>query len=352
MPIQKVLIAGGGLSGLVLAQGLKRNGIPFEIFEQNESPEAKVRCYSLSLHFAIPYIKVCMDPELFKEIGGATVNPADPTDTGFAVLDGITGKVLINLNPAPNKDNPEAYRMNRQRFRKFLGKGIDIHWNKQAKEYELTEEGVVVRFDDGTETRGDVLVGADGSKSRICEQLRGQDSEATLLPVAMMGTIIRINGEQFKEFQAISRTHGVALGPETGSEGTYAMFFSLDDSNIEKDEYDMLIAISWLNESGEHGVPKSEAKQVALFKKIGLSFCEPFNSLLQNLKNDQPVQEVQVTEKIPRPWNNHGKVTLVGDAAHAMSMFREEGKEELPLIEIDEEIFTDKLQLRWKSCHA
>ncbi|KAG2182605.1 hypothetical protein INT44_005584 [Umbelopsis vinacea] len=325
MPIQKVLIAGGGLSGLVLAQGLKKNGIPFEIFERDESSDARGQGYSLSVHWAIPYIKRCMDPEMFKEIGEATVNPADPTDMGFAVLDGTTGKVLINLNPTPNKSNPQGYRMNRQRFREFLGKGIDIHWNKRAKEYEVTEDGVVVRFDDGTESRGDVLVGADGSKSRICKHLRGQDLEATPLPVVIMVTIFRVNGEKFKEFQVITRTHGIAFGPETGSEGTYAMFFSLNDSNVEKDEYDMLIAFSWLNESGEHGVPESQADKVALVKKIGSTFCEPFKALVQSINNDQPVHEIQVTEKIPRPWNNQGKVTLVGDAAHAMSMFRGEG---------------------------
>ena len=346
MPIQKVLIAGGGLSGLVLAQGLKKNGIPFEIFERDESSDARGQGYSLSVHWAIPYIKSCMEPEHFKEIGEATVNPADPTDMGFAVLDGTTGKVLINLNPTPNKENPQGFRMNRQRFREFLGKGIDIHWNKRAKEYELTAEGVVVRFDDGTETRGDVLVGADGSKSRICRQLRGQDLEVTPLPVAIMGTIIRINGEQFKKLQAISRTHGIAYGPKTGFEGTYTMFFSLNDSNVEKDEYDILFAFSWLNESGEQGVPESHAKKVALIKKIGSSFCEPFKSLVQDIKDDQPVHEVQVTEKIPRPWNNQGKVTLIGDAAHAMSMFRGEGKEEIPVMEADEGIFIDNVQFR------
>jgi 2-polyprenyl-6-methoxyphenol hydroxylase-like FAD-dependent oxidoreductase len=329
MPIQKVLIAGGGLAGLVLAQGLKRNGIPFEIFERDESSDARKQGFSLSVHWAIPYIESCMDPELFKEIGTATVNPSDPTDMGFAVVDGTTGKVLINLNPTPSKDKPQGYRMNRQRFREFLGKGLDIQWNKQAKQYELTEQGVVVHFEDGTEARGDVLVGADGSKSHICRQLRGSDLETSLLPVTVMGTTIRINGEQFKKFQAVSRTHGIVLGPETGVEGTYAMFFSLNDCNIEKDEYDMLISFSWLNESSLNNLPDSQVEKVALAKKVALSFCEPFRSLVQNIADDQPIHDVRVTEKIPKPWNNQGKVTLVGDAAHSMSMFRGEGNEEV-----------------------
>ncbi|GAB5587699.1 hypothetical protein Unana1_02599 [Umbelopsis nana] len=325
MPIQKVLIVGGGLAGLVLAQGLKKNGIPFEIFERDESPNARQQGLSLSVHWALKYIEECMDPELFKEIGNATVNPSDPTNMGFSVLDGASGKVLMNLTPPAKKNKPHSYRMNRKRFREFLGKDLNIQWNKRLKEYEVSDDGVTVHFEDGSEARGDVLVGADGAKSRICKQLRGPDLESSILPVTVMGFVPVVNGEVYKNIHAVSPTHGIAFGPPTGSEGNYAMFFTLNDCDIEKDQYHVLVSFSWLNETGKNGLPEMQADKVKLAKKVAQSFSEPFRSLVLGMDENEYVHSIRISEKIPGPWKNQGRITLIGDAAHSMSMFRGEG---------------------------
>jgi cation diffusion facilitator CzcD-associated flavoprotein CzcO len=47
----KVLIIGGGLGGLACAQGLRKHGIPYEIFERDESPNARTQGWALSLHW-------------------------------------------------------------------------------------------------------------------------------------------------------------------------------------------------------------------------------------------------------------------------------------------------------------
>lgn len=46
----KVLIVGGGLGGLTLAQVFRKNGIPFEIFERDEHEVARAQGWSLTLH--------------------------------------------------------------------------------------------------------------------------------------------------------------------------------------------------------------------------------------------------------------------------------------------------------------
>ena len=47
----KVLIIGGGLGGLACAQGLRKHGIPYEIFERDESPNSRTQGWALSLHW-------------------------------------------------------------------------------------------------------------------------------------------------------------------------------------------------------------------------------------------------------------------------------------------------------------
>ena len=47
----KVLIVGGGLGGLALAQGLRKQGVAFEIFERDDTAVSRTQGWALSLHW-------------------------------------------------------------------------------------------------------------------------------------------------------------------------------------------------------------------------------------------------------------------------------------------------------------
>ena len=49
-PESPVLIIGAGLSGLVLAHGLKRQSIPFKIYERDSSPTSRSQGYRIRLN--------------------------------------------------------------------------------------------------------------------------------------------------------------------------------------------------------------------------------------------------------------------------------------------------------------
>lgn len=46
----KVLIVGAGLSGLALAQALRRQAIPFRIFERDEALDARDGGWAIAVH--------------------------------------------------------------------------------------------------------------------------------------------------------------------------------------------------------------------------------------------------------------------------------------------------------------
>ena len=45
-----VLIAGGGLGGLTLAQTLRKQGISYEIFERDSGPDSRFQGWAIALH--------------------------------------------------------------------------------------------------------------------------------------------------------------------------------------------------------------------------------------------------------------------------------------------------------------
>jgi 2-polyprenyl-6-methoxyphenol hydroxylase-like FAD-dependent oxidoreductase len=61
-----------------------------------------------------------------------------------------------------------------------------VHLNKNLVSYEEDDGGVTAKFEDGTEERGALLIGADGIRSTVRRQLRGE----TETPVRYAGFIV------------------------------------------------------------------------------------------------------------------------------------------------------------------
>lgn len=53
----------------------------------------------------------------------------------------------------------------RSKLRTHLSTGINIQWGKRFERYSVENGKVTVYFYDGSTTTGDILVGADGSRS-------------------------------------------------------------------------------------------------------------------------------------------------------------------------------------------
>lgn len=74
---KRVLIIGAGVPGLSHAQGLKKEGIPFEIYEKNESHLTR-RYWAFAVHGGTDALQQLLQKDLFDSLPSTQVDPHHP----------------------------------------------------------------------------------------------------------------------------------------------------------------------------------------------------------------------------------------------------------------------------------
>ena len=169
----KVLIAGGGIAGLTLAQGLRREGVDCEVYER-EPLETWRTGYLLNLDVeGDDGLAACLPAELyelFKRASGETMAHHD-----MSVVVDPRGNRLTTMKHVGAEATGERPPTNidRRTFREILLAGLDdvVHHGCEAAGFEASADRVVLRLADGSSVEGDVLVGADGVGSVIRRRL-------------------------------------------------------------------------------------------------------------------------------------------------------------------------------------
>ena len=116
------------------------------------------------------------------------------------------------------------------------------------------------------------------------------------------------------------------------------MYFSFLDTpssyklreSKDRDGYECQILISWPYRSGWRGeeqpleIPEGNVKRLELMKDLTKGWAEPFRECLMSIPDEgTEVKALRLEDWVPRDgmWKNQGgRVTMAGDAAHAMTM--------------------------------
>ena len=165
----KVLIAGGGIAGLTLAQGLRREGIECALFER-EPLETWRTGYLLNLDAeGDGGLAACLpEPlyELFARACGETMARHDASVVVDPQGEELTSMPHIGA-PATGERPPT--NIDRRTFRAILLSGLDdiVRHGVEVADVDVKPDGVRLRFADGGTAEGDVLVAADGVGSAV-----------------------------------------------------------------------------------------------------------------------------------------------------------------------------------------
>lgn len=173
MTKHKILIAGAGIGGLTAAANLLRAGHDVTIFEQ--APELSEVGAGLQLSANATHVLHHLGlGAALAEVGvrpGAYVFRLH--DSGEQIQRFALSDEHEKLHGAP------YYQVHRADIHYLLAAKVielkrdAIRLNCRVTGFEENPEGVKLRLTDGTRMEGDVLVGADGLKSVICQQING-----------------------------------------------------------------------------------------------------------------------------------------------------------------------------------
>jgi 2-polyprenyl-6-methoxyphenol hydroxylase-like FAD-dependent oxidoreductase len=166
-----VLIAGGGLSGLALAQGLLKDGHTCDVFERDADDSRKIGYYLHMNADGGEALRRCLPEDLFELSAETSRRTYDRRES--IVLDDQLNELSSQPHLGPPNDGERPHTgVHRRTLRSILRArlGDSFHPGKAVVGYEETLSGVSVTVADGTTVQGDVLVGADGIRSAVRRQ--------------------------------------------------------------------------------------------------------------------------------------------------------------------------------------
>jgi 2-polyprenyl-6-methoxyphenol hydroxylase-like FAD-dependent oxidoreductase len=338
-----VIVIGGGIGGLCLAQGLKQAGIGVAVYERDRTPTSREQGYrihidptgSRSLHECLPLA-----------LWDAFVATAGDPGAGFGFLtERLRTLVLIEdeiVTGGMTDATKGHHAVSRLTLRQILLAGQDdiVHFDKEFVQYEHSPDGrVTAVFADGTTATGDLLVGVDGANSRVRRQYLPQAERIDTGAVGIGGKLELTDHSQAWLPNRITTGMNVILGPR------HFLFTAVFKRRRKPDEVLSLLSdevraagldpevlfrqledhdyILWafVTRSDVHPMDATTGHGEAMQRLVGRLIEDWHPDLHRMVTETDPVtvQAFPFLTSVPvKPWESTN-VTLLGDAIHSMT---------------------------------
>lgn len=313
------------MSGLTLAQQLRKKNISFTVFERDFSRDSRGQGWALSL-FGEAYnlMKSSMPSDLGPVEQTSHLLPLNlPPQFSFYDITRPDFRVGVIAD-----DDLHVVRANRHRMRDWLMQGIDVQFNKRLTRIEENGEKVTAYFEDGTSATGDFLVGAEGTRSTVRKHiLKGQDVMKPL-PIGSIFGEIELSGDKFSEQLTLSHSNYIVMDPRLATNDQTAIFCALNRVSPDGKTGYYYFILLWVDQDApKHAGEKrwtelATQEQLAAFaRERTRGYPEKLRKLVDQIPTERyntPGFQLQGVELEPEQLPA-GRVLLIGDAAHSMA---------------------------------
>jgi 2-polyprenyl-6-methoxyphenol hydroxylase-like FAD-dependent oxidoreductase len=292
----RATIAGAGIAGLTSALALREHGVEVTVLERAASPEAIQvgGCIHMWHNGQRGLQRIGVGEPLLAQAGdAAVVSRAEFRTGGGRLMYGWSVRDIEQRVGAPTYGvrRPDLHRV----LLDAVGEGV--RFGATCEGFEQDGEGVRVRLAGGGEERGDVLIVADGLRS----VLRGQLPDATEPRYA-----------GYVSWQAIARvdteTVPVGLFRVLWGRGARFLFYRI---GLEEVYWEGTFAAP-----AGGGEPANQRGQAVLERFRG--WAAPVEAIVQATESAAITRADMYDRPTSKQWGE-GRVTPIGDAAHAMT---------------------------------
>ncbi len=304
---RRIAVIGAGIGGLTAATALRQRGFEVELYEQSTELTELGAGLQLGPNVVKVYRALGLEADL-RAIAGEPVHALTLNWTDGASLS--RGRMRDAMSA---RFGAPYYTVHRGEILKILARPVPetaIHLGKRCTGVTATENLAVAHFADGSEIEADIIVGADGIRSKVRESLYGEEAprhtgmecwRATLPIERLIGR--RFGADGAEEFGANDAVNW--LGP-VGRVVCYPIsagkVFNIFCGHVTG---------RWAEESWT--VPSSLAEVLDAYRGYHETLIAMFHQV-----DARMWFKWGVFDRDPLPqWTRH-RVTLLGDAAHPM----------------------------------
>jgi len=312
-----VLIAGGGVGGLILANCLELSNAPvtYTVLEKYSGDKKFGGPIQLASNAMQAFRDI--DADLFSEIEQRATWTGNRTN---GIKDGIRDEWYAKFDlksPAESRSMPFTCVVDRPDLQDILLKRCNHNVRNEAGVESYTTDasgGVVVTTSNGEEIHGDVLIGADGIWSNVRASMTNTPTRGPESGVAYSGYTV-FAGELAYNKDSTSSDIGpdpacgykVYIGPQQ-----YFVITDIGRGNYQWYAFLARPADSTATEPKPEGTPK-------FLQDLFTGWSPEVFDILEATKEEE-IEQRDLYDRPPsvfKPWTK-GNVALLGDAIHAM----------------------------------